>query len=57
MDPWKPKLRIHVGAQMQSSQKLTSPTPEASNFWHGLVEFASEVARLASKYKRKENNW
>ena len=41
----------------QSSGKLTSPTPEATNFWHKLVEFASEVARLASEYKCKENNW
>ena len=27
------------------------------DFWHGQVEFASDVARLASEHKYKENNW
>ena len=31
--------------------------PKATNFWHMLVEFASEVAWLASEHKCKENNW
>ena len=28
--------------------------PEAANFWHGLVEFPSDVAWLASEHKCKE---
>ena len=39
---------------VQSSGKLTSLTPEATNVWLMLVEFSTEVARLASEHKHKE---
>ena len=48
---------MHLLEDLQSSQKLISPTPEATNFWHAQLEFVYEVARLASEHKCKENKW